>query len=114
MHLGEVLVVWDPGEWHGISSHGSADDTATVARAAERIAAEVADGRWILGADPDDGAPRPAGPDELARAVRAASGDADRWPTAGRPPGGPPLCRAPPATPGGSGARSWDTLPSRL
>ncbi|MFI6588364.1 hypothetical protein [Embleya sp. NPDC050493] len=81
VHLGEVLVVWDPGEWHGIGSHGSSDDTVTVARAAERVAAEVAEGRWIVGTDPDDGVPRPAGPDELARAVRAvraASGEPAR------------------------------------
>ncbi|MFE3199145.1 hypothetical protein [Embleya sp. NPDC059237] len=75
VHLGEVLVVWDPGEWHGISSHGSPDDTATVARAAERVAAEIADRRWIVAGDPDDDTPRPAGRDELRRAVRAARGD---------------------------------------
>ncbi|MFI1585664.1 hypothetical protein [Embleya sp. NPDC020630] len=77
VHLGEVLVVWDPGEWHGIGSHGSPDDTAAVATAAERIAAEVADGRWIVAPGPDDEVvlPRPAARDELVRAVRAARGD---------------------------------------
>ncbi|MFI1386648.1 hypothetical protein [Embleya sp. NPDC020886] len=76
VHLGEVLVVWDPGEWHGISSHGSSEDTAAVARAAERVAAEVAGGRWIVaGPDDDTGVPRPAARDELVRAVRAARGD---------------------------------------
>ncbi|MFE3206297.1 hypothetical protein [Embleya sp. NPDC059237] len=76
VHLGEVLVVWDPGEWHGIGSHGSADDTATVAQAAERVAAEVSGGRWIVaGPDDDEVLPRPAARDELVRAVRAARGD---------------------------------------
>ncbi|MFE5326151.1 hypothetical protein ACFRCG_07125 [Embleya sp. NPDC056575] len=55
VHLGEVLVVWDPGEWHGIGSHGSPDDTTAVASAAERIAAEIADGRWIAAGPDDDG-----------------------------------------------------------
>ncbi|WP_439678228.1 hypothetical protein [Embleya sp. MST-111070] len=76
VHLGEVLVVWDPGQWHGISSHGSPDDTAAVASAAERIAAEVAEGRWIVAPGPanDEVLPRPAARDELVRAVRAARG----------------------------------------
>ncbi|MGW9211841.1 hypothetical protein ACWGR4_33330 [Embleya sp. NPDC055664] len=71
VHLGELLVVWDPGEWHGISSHGSPYDTATVASAAERIVAEVADGAVDRGPRPDDEVlPRRAARDELVRAAR--------------------------------------------
>ncbi|GCE01542.1 hypothetical protein [Embleya hyalina] len=76
VHLGEVLVVWDPGEWHGISgASGVPDDTAAVAVYAERVAAEVADGRRIVAVvdvDGDEDLPGPAGADELARAVRWA------------------------------------------
>ncbi|MFI6984149.1 hypothetical protein ACIBSV_36880 [Embleya sp. NPDC050154] len=77
MHLGEVLVVWDPGEWYGISSTGASPEvTAVVGRFADRVAAEVDVARRIVAVTDPDAAEDPVWPVdavELARAVRCVN-----------------------------------------